>query len=84
MGTDIMKITGIITRRRKRTGTGIITRRVGGAPVSRPRWAGFQLSPIEGEGQPISTMWTSPGPWTPVMSWYSMSAERLGPVMRFM
>ena len=33
---------------------------------------------------PTITMCTSPGPCTPVTSWYSMSAERLGPVMMFM
>ena len=33
---------------------------------------------------PIKTMWTSPGPWTPVTILYSMSAVRLGPVIRFM
>ena len=34
--------------------------------------------------QPNSTMWTSLGPWTPVMSFCSMSPERLGPEMMFM
>ena len=29
---------------------------------------------------PTITMCTSPGPCTPVTSWYSMSADRLGPV----
>ena len=33
---------------------------------------------------PTRTMWTSPGPWTPVTIVYSMSAVRLGPVIRFM